>query len=81
GEDAVHGLNLDWHRFVTDQTIRFYQNEIVPLRELTPNVPITTNFMADTDDLIPYQGLDYGKFAEHVDVITWDGYPAWHNDR
>lgn len=81
GEDAVHGLNLDWHRFVTDQTIHFYQNEIVPLRELTPNIPITTNFMADTDDLIPYQGLDYGKFAEHVDVITWDGYPAWHNDR
>ena len=48
GEDAVHGLNLDWRRFVTDQTIDFYQNEIVPLREITPNIPVTTNFMADT---------------------------------
>lgn len=80
GENAVHGLKLDWKRFVTDQTISFYENEIVPLRELTPNIPITTNFMADTVDLIPYQGLDYSKFAKHLDVISWDAYPAWHND-
>lgn len=80
GESAVHGLNLDWRRFVTDQTISFYENEIVPLRELTPEVPVTTNFMADTFDLIPFQGLDYSKFAKHVDVISWDAYPAWHND-
>lgn len=80
GENMVHGLNLDWRRFVTDQTISFYNNEIVPLRELTPNVPITTNFMADTHDLIPFQALDYSKFAKHLDVISWDAYPAWHND-
>ncbi|UOE94060.1 beta-galactosidase [Alkalihalobacillus sp. LMS39] len=80
GESAVHGLNLDWRRFVTDQTISFYENEIVPLRELTPSIPITTNFMADTHDLIPFQGLDYSKFAKHLDVISWDAYPAWHND-
>lgn len=80
GENAVHGLNLDWRRFVTDQTISFFQNEIVPLKEITPNIPITTNFMADTHDLIPFQGLDYSKFAKHLDVISWDAYPAWHND-
>ncbi|WP_066054216.1 beta-galactosidase [Robertmurraya korlensis] len=80
GENMVHGLNLDWRRFVTDQTISFYENEIVPLRELTPEVPITTNFMADTFDLIPFQALDYSKFAKHVDVVSWDAYPAWHND-
>ncbi|WP_283246052.1 beta-galactosidase [Bacillus suaedae] len=80
GESAVHGLNLDWRRFVTDQTIDFYENEIVPLRKMTPAVPITTNFMADTFDLIPFQSLDYSKFAKHVDVISWDAYPAWHND-
>jgi len=80
GENAVHGLNLDWRRFVTDQTIDFYKNEIVPLRELTPKIPITTNFMADTFDLIPFQALDYSKFAKHLDVISWDAYPAWHND-
>lgn len=80
GEDAVHGMNLDWMRFVTDQTIDFYENEVVPLREMTPDIPVTTNFMADTDDLIPFQSLDYSKFAKHVDVLTWDAYPAWHND-
>ncbi|WP_112182105.1 MULTISPECIES: beta-galactosidase [Paraliobacillus] len=80
GESAVHGLNLDWRRFVTDQTIDFYENEIVPMRELTPDIPITTNFMADTFDLIPFQSLDYSKFAKHLDVISWDAYPAWHND-
>lgn len=80
GENTVHGLNLDWKRFVTDQTIDFYENEAKPLRELTPNVPITTNFMADTDDLIPFQSLNYDKFSKHVDILSWDCYPAWHND-
>ena len=80
GENAVHGLNLDWKRFVTDQTIDFYENEAKPLRELTPNVPITTNFMADTDDLIPFQSLNYEKFSKHVDILSWDCYPVWHND-
>lgn len=80
GENAVHGLKLDWKRFVTDQTISFFKNEIVPLKEITPNIPITTNFMADTFDLIPFQSLDYSKFAKHLDVISWDAYPAWHND-
>ena len=80
GETAVHVLNLDWRRFVTDQTINFYEHEIKDIRQMTPNIPITTNFMADTMDLIPFQSLDYSKFAEHVDIISWDCYPAWHND-
>lgn len=35
GEHKVHGMDLDWKRFVTDQTIDFYLNEIVPIRERT----------------------------------------------
>lgn len=80
GEMQVHGLNLDWRRFVTDQTIDFFEHEISDIRKLSPDVPVTTNFMADTYDLIPFQSLDYGKFAKHVDIISWDCYPAWHND-
>ena len=80
GEMQVHGLNLDWRRFVTDQTINFYEHEIKDIRRLSPDVPVTTNFMADTSDLIPFQSLDYGKFAKYVDIISWDCYPAWHND-
>jgi beta-galactosidase len=26
----------------------------------------------------PDVGLDYWKFAEHVDVACWDSYPEWH---
>ena len=72
GEPILHGLNLDWKRFSNEQTFDFFENEIIPLREFTPTVPITTNFMG----LFP--GLDYPKFAKHVDVVSWDSYPVWH---
>ncbi|WP_248625506.1 beta-galactosidase [Enterococcus cecorum] len=78
GESMNHGLNLDWKRFVTEQTIDFYRCEIEPLREITPNIPITTNFMAREEDMLPYEGLDYQKFAKYVDVVSWDCYPTWH---
>lgn len=74
GMQSNHGLALDWKRFVTRQTIDFYKNEIEALRELTPEIPITTNFM------YRYDGLDYNKFAEEVDVISWDSYPSWHSN-
>ncbi|MGX7164708.1 beta-galactosidase [Enterococcus massiliensis] len=83
GEHKVHGMDLDWKRFVTDRTIDFYQAEIEPLREITPNIPVTTNFMAegyDTRDFIPLEGLDYGKFSKYVDIVSWDSYPDWHNN-
>lgn len=80
GDQLVHGLNLDWRRFVSDQTIDFFENEIAVLRKYTPNVAITTNMMAESYDLAPFRGLNYGKFAQFVDVISWDCYPAWHND-
>jgi beta-galactosidase len=72
GESRLHGLYLDWMRFTTDQTIDFFRQEIVPLRELTPSVPITTNFMG----LFP--GINYPRFAREVDVVSWDNYPVWH---
>ncbi|MGA2604500.1 MAG: beta-galactosidase [Verrucomicrobiia bacterium] len=72
GEWAIHGLNLDWKRFVTHQTIDFMKNEIAPLREVTPNVPVTTNMMGT------YSGLNYWKMAPELDVVSWDSYPAWH---
>ena len=72
GETSVHGLNLDWKRFTTDQTVDFMRNETAPLRELTPDVPVTTNMMGT------YPGLNYWRFAPHLDVISWDSYPTWH---
>jgi len=75
GEEALHGLNLDWKRFVTHQTIDFYKWEIKPIRKVNPNLPITTNFME------MFYGLDYWKFAKEVDIVAWDNYPCWHNEK
>ena len=82
GESAVHALTLDWKRFATDQTIDFYHHEIIPLREITPDIAITTNFMAEIAQPYPhpFAGLDYARFAPEMDIISWDAYPNWHND-
>ncbi|RUT40334.1 beta-galactosidase [Paenibacillus anaericanus] len=73
GETAVHGQNLDWRRFVSDQTLDFYKQEVAPLKAANPELPCTTNMM----DL--FYGLDYRTFAEELDVISWDSYPTWHS--
>ncbi|MCQ2462032.1 MAG: beta-galactosidase [Clostridia bacterium] len=72
GENHVVGLKLAWKRFVSDQTISFFENEIAPLREITPDIPVTTNFMWLFD------GLDLQEFAKHVDIVSWDNYPEWN---
>ncbi len=74
GEWEMHGLKLDWKRFVTHQTRDFMRWEIQALRDGGTAKPVTTNFMYD------YQGLDYSKFADDLDVISWDNYPTWHKE-
>ncbi|MFB9326056.1 beta-galactosidase [Paenibacillus aurantiacus] len=71
GENMVHGHNLDWRRFVTDQTVDFCRHEIESVRSANPSLPATTNMHM-------IEGLDYRKFAEVLDVISWDAYPTWH---
>ncbi len=78
GEYSIMGLDLDWKHFTTDQTIDFFKHEIRPLREITPDIPVTTNF----DDYVNIEnGIDYWKFAPHVDFVSWDNYPYWHGKR
>ena len=71
GENHVSAMKLCWNRFVSDSHISFYENEIAPLKEITPDIPITTNFMK------MYDGIDYQKFAKKLDLVSWDNYPAW----
>ncbi|MEI8095545.1 MAG: beta-galactosidase [Spirochaetales bacterium] len=73
GETMVHGLNLDWKRFVDHQSLEFFRTESAPLRELTPGTKVLVNMMGT------YPGLNYWNWAPHVDVISWDSYPRWHN--
>ena len=71
GETQVHGLNLDWRRFVSDRTIDFCKHEISTVRPYNPELPITTNMHAT-------EGIDYRKLAKELDVVSADLYPAWH---
>lgn len=73
GENIVHGHNLDWKRFISDMTIDFYKNEVNAVKKHSA-LPVTANFM-------DYEGLDYYKFSQYVDIVTWDNYPEWHNNK
>ncbi len=74
GETSVHGLVLDWKRFVTEQTLDFMKAEMEPLKRLTPDVPCTTNMMG------LYDGLNYYRLSEAIDIASWDNYPMWRSD-
>ena len=71
-ETGIHGLNLDWNRFVTAQTVSFIENEVAPIREHS-RLPVTINMMYE------FTELDYHKVAQVIDFASWDCYPEWHN--
>jgi beta-galactosidase len=71
GEQLIHGLNLDWRRFTSSRFVDFYLHEVKPLKEITPQVPCTTNLMGT------FPGIDYFALAEVLDVVSWDNYPGW----
>lgn len=61
---------LDFHRFSSDQLIANFVAERDVLHQLSPGVPVTTNFMV-TDHV---RDIDYFAFAREVDVVTNDHY-------
>lgn len=73
GERAVHGLKLDWKRFVSHQTIDFMKWERDCVREIVPDAPVCVNMMNF------YPGIDYFEMAKEIDLATWDAYPTWHH--
>ena len=73
-DSPVDGLNLDWDRFVTHQTVDFMKHEIAPLKAATPAIPVTTNMMST------FVGLDYWRFTDICDRMAWDAYPTLHGD-
>ncbi|MCI9078731.1 MAG: beta-galactosidase [Lachnospiraceae bacterium] len=73
GEVSSLGLDLEWKRFTTWNMTDYMKSEIQLLKELAPGIPVTTNFMG------LYGGLDYRVMAKELDVVSWDAYPALHN--
>ncbi len=65
------GISLDYRRFNSDSLLECYCLERDALREVTPQVPVTTNLMGY------YYGLDYQKWGKEMDFISWDSYPEY----
>ena len=59
---------LDFLRFSSDELLECYEIEHRVLTELTPHIPVTTNFMRF------FKPLDYWKWAEREDIVTDDVY-------
>ncbi|MBE7955765.1 beta-galactosidase [Microbacterium oxydans] len=60
---------LDFERFSSDALLELFQVEIDVLREVTPDIAVTTNFMS------MFRDLNYWDFAAVEDVVTDDAYP------
>ena len=73
GEIGIHGLNLDWKRFVSGQMQDFCMAEIRAVRKYSDK-PVTINMMEF------FRPLNYYKFAKQLDIISWDSYPQWHRE-
>jgi beta-galactosidase len=63
------GQMLDWMRFSSDALLDCFLNEARILREITPSIPLTTNFA------MWFKPLDYRKWVRHFDFVSWDAYP------
>ena len=60
---------LDWHRFSSDALLECYELEAAVLREQSPGIPLTTNFMFE------FKACDYWRWSTREDVVSLDAYP------
>lgn len=63
------GISLDYRRFMSDSMLDCFRLEYDAIKEVTPEIPITTNMMGF------YKYLDYQKWARYMDFASWDSYP------
>lgn len=64
------GLVVDFQRYATQAIIDFHDAQVEAIREHSDR-PITHNFMGDFPD------IDYHRLADHLDLVSWDNYPAY----
>ena len=64
------GISLDYRRFNSDSILECYELEYNAIKNITPDIPVTTNLMGF------YKPLNYQKWAKKMDFISWDSYPA-----
>jgi beta-galactosidase len=69
GEGSIQAMKLDWRRFQSASYLACFEHEAQILREVTPAVPVTTNFMG------PFFAINYHEWAKSMDIVAWDNYP------
>jgi beta-galactosidase len=70
---------LDYKRFMSDSILECFLNEKSIIKKLSPDIPVSTNFMQH------HKPLDYIRWAPNIDIIAWDCYmdpvpeydPSW----
>jgi beta-galactosidase len=62
-------MTLDYLRFSSDAMLANFRDEKAAIRESSPDVPVTTNFMG------MYRPIDYHRWAPDLDFVSWDNYP------
>lgn len=73
GDLSCPNLSLDFNRFVTDNAIKFYKMEEDALKTYNKDLPATTNYCYGLGN-----NLNYPKFSQHLDFVSWDSYHEWH---
>jgi len=69
------GQRLDYDRFSSDAFVAHLEAEAAVLREVTPHLPVTTNYMVMGD----FHALDYQATTPLVDIVSNDHY-LWAED-
>ncbi|WP_328608407.1 beta-galactosidase [Amycolatopsis sp. NBC_00345] len=67
---------LDYHRFSSDAALGCYLTEREVLSRVTPDVPVTTNFVG-----LVQKALDWHTWTPHEDIVSLDSYPDPHEPR
>ena len=69
------GQRLDFERFSSDQFVAHLEAEAAVLREVTPHLPVTTNYMV----ISGFQKIDYTTTTPLLDIVSNDHY-LWGED-
>ncbi len=62
---------LDFRRFCSDELLACFREQRDVLRALTPDVPVTTNFVLGS-----WVPVDHRRWASEVDLVAIDHYPS-----
>ncbi|MDG4831989.1 beta-galactosidase [Solwaraspora sp. WMMD1047] len=68
---ANPGHELDFRRFCSDELLAAYTDQRDLLRTVTPDVPVTTNYV-----LGGWVPVDHARWSAEVDLVAIDHYPS-----